>query len=594
MSQVEATFVGRVDSVKGSVVTVRITDNIPTLIIVEGQSYRVGQIGSFLRIPLGYTQLYGVCTLVGAAAAPNTETITQENSQRWLSITLFGESCGAFFERGVSQYPTFGDEVHLVTSDDIKIIYNTAERDRTIIVGNIAASSGISGRLDLGRLITRHTAIVGSTGSGKSNLVAVLLEAIATQGFKSSRVLVVDPHGEYASAVGKTGYVYKVNPDPKDGHKNLYIPFWALPFDELKNICLGEMQPSQESSVRDLLTDLKKGAAKLLKKAPIDSAITADSPIPFNIKKLWFDLDDFERQTFKKDRKTSMDLIKKGDSEKLISNEYPQPNPGDNEPYAHPNPRRIFKQIDLLKSRLQDSNYSFLFEPGKGLTPDKKGQCTEDLDDLVGSWVGHDRSITVLDVSGLPSETLSAVVGTLLRIVYDMLFWGGGLPVGGREQPLLIALEEAHLFLPEGEDSPAHRAVAKIAKEGRKYGVGLAVITQRPTEIDSTILSQCGTFIALRMTNSKDRAKVESAMPDDLGALSGMLPSLRTGEGLVIGEAMPIPSRIQFYRAANKPLGDDPDVAVAWQKPRPDAKHYTQALTSWRNQSIHVEEETKK
>jgi len=582
----EATYMGMVDSVKGSVVTVRITENLPTLIMIEGQSYRIGQVGSFVRIPLGYTQLYGVCTLVGSAAAPNAEEISQENSRKWLSITLFGESCGDFFERGVSQYPTFGDEVHIVTSDDIRTIYNTAEKERTITLGNIAASSGIPGRLDLGRLITRHSAIVGSTGSGKSNLVAVLLEAIASQGFQSARVLVIDPHGEYASAVGDKGYVYKINPNKEEGHKNLFIPFWALPFDELKKIALGDMQPNQESSIRDLLIDKKKAAAKQLKKTLADSEITADSPIPFSIKHLWFDLDDFERQTFKKDKKTPMGVKTKGDPDKLLSNEYPPPNPSINEPFAHPSPKRIFKQLELLKSRILDSNFRFLFEPGDGLSPNKEGKCKEDLDNLVGSWVGHDRPITVLDVSGLPSETLSAIVGTLLRIIYDMLFWGAELPVGGREQPLLIALEEAHLFLPKEKDSPAHRTVAKIAKEGRKYGVGLAVITQRPTEIDSTTLSQCGTFIALRMTNSKDRANVESAMPDDLGALSGMLPSLRTGEGLVIGEAMPIPSRIQFYRAKNKPLGDDPDVAVAWQKKRPDSKFYTLALRNWRRQSI--------
>jgi hypothetical protein len=194
-------------------------------------------------------------------------------------------------------------------------------------------------------------------------------------------------------------------------------------------------------------------------------------------------------------------------------------------------------------------------------------------------------------VSGLPSEILSTVVGTLLRIIYDILFWGTRLPVGGRAQPLLIALEEAHLFMPADKDTPAHRTIGKIAKEGRKYGVGLCIITQRPTEIDNTALSQCGTMIALRMTNSSDKSKVESTMPDDLGALSGLLPSLRTGEGLVIGEAMPIPSRIQFYQAINKPLGDDPDVADAWSQDRPDAKFYKAALNNWRRQSNIPEKE---
>ena len=131
--------------------------------------------------------------------------------------------------------------------------------------------------------------------------------------------------------------------------------------------------------------------------------------------------------------------------------------------------------------------------------------------------MGHDTSLTVLDVSALPSEVLTTVVGTLVRIVYDMLFWACDLPISGRKQPLLVLLEEAHLFLPDGHDSSAHRTISKIAKEGRKYGIGLGVVTQRPGEIDGTVLSQCGTMIALRLTNSHDRNKVEAAMPDDLG-----------------------------------------------------------------------------
>jgi hypothetical protein len=177
------------------------------------------------------------------------------------------------------------------------------------------------------------------------------------------------------------------------------------------------------------------------------------------------------------------------------------------------------------------------------------------------------------------------MVGTMVRIVYDMLFWAQDLPISGRNQPLLIVLEEAHLFLPEGGGSAAHRTISRIAKEGRKYGVGLCAVTQRPVEIESTVLSQCGTMISLRLTNSADRAKVEAAMPDDLGALSGMLPALRTGEAMVLGEAMPIPSRIQFFKARKRPRGDDPEMPEAWRKQRPDAARYESALNNWRHQT---------
>ena len=585
MIQAAPTLIGRVESVKGGVVTVRLED-LPTFIMVDGRSYRVGQVGAFLRIPLGYTQLYAVCTIVGADAAPQTGEPNARPSHRYLSATLFGESIGGIFERGISQYPTIEDEVHFVTPADMRVIYGSTKEERAITVGHIAAASGVSGNLDLGRLVTRHFAVVGSTGSGKSNFLAVLLEAIATRDFPSARVLVIDPHGEYGSAIGQYGQVFKVNADAAKGEKELYVPFWALPFEELQAIALGGMQPATEASVRDEVTIRKKGAAAFLKNQPPETAITADSPIPFSLKRLWFDLDDYERQTFQNNERTipSAKLVE-GDAEKLTSNQYPAPNPGHQAPFAHPRPRNIAKQLELLRSRLQDSCYRFLFNPGEALTPDLEGKVKGDLHELVQSWVGHDRPLTILDVSGVPSEILSTMVGTMVRIVYDLLFWAQDLPIGGRNQPLLIVLEEAHVFLPEGGTSAAHRTISRIAKEGRKYGVGLSVVTQRPVEIESTVLSQCGTMISLRLTNSGDRAKVEAAMPDDLGALSGMLPALRTGEAMVLGEAMPIPSRIQFFKARKRPRGDDPEMPEAWRQPRPDPAHYESALNNWRHQT---------
>ena len=586
------TLIGHVDSVKGGVITIRLRD-VPTFMLVDGHSYRIGQVGAFLRIPLGYTQLYAVCTLVGAAAAPKSDESGIPAGHHWLAATLFGESIGDVFERGVSQYPTIDDEVHLVTPQDMSVIYGSTKEERTITVGHVAAASGIAGQLDLGRLVTRHFAVVGSTGSGKSNLLAVLVEAICTQGFPAARVLVIDPHGEYASAVGQYGRVFKIKPDPEKSELPLYVPFWALPFDELQAIALGQMQPAAETAVRDEVSARKRSGATHLTKRPPDTAVTADSPIPFDLRKLWFDLDDFERQTFTDNARTQpCAKTHTGDSQTLVSNQYPAPNPGTQAPFANPRPRSITRQLDFMRSRLQDSRFAFLFKPGEALSPSIDGKTTGDLHDLVQSWVGHDKPLTVLDVSALPSEVLSAVVGTMVRIVYDMLFWALDLPISGRRQPLLIILEEAHIFLPEGGESAAHRTISKIAKEGRKYGIGLGVVTQRPIEIESTVLSQCGTMIALRLTNSADRGKVEAAMPDDLGALSGMLPALRTGEGMVLGEAMPIPSRIQFFKARQRPLGDDPDMPGAWRQPRPEAAHYKSALDNWRHQTDVSDTET--
>ena len=239
-----------------------------------------------------------------------------------------------------------------------------------------------------------------------------------------------------------------------------------------------------------------------------------------------------------------------------------------------------------MRSRLKDGRFSFLFSPGGGYEPTLDGEIQNDLDSLVRDWVGHDRPITIFDVSGLPSEVLPTIVGTMLRVVYDVLFWAQDLPIGGMQQPLLVVLDEAHRFVPEGDDTTAHRTLSMIAKEGRKYGTGLMLVTQRPSEIDSAVLSQCGSLIALRITNSADRSKVAAAVPDDLGGLVEQLPSLRTGEGIFLGEVMPIPSRVRVRKANRKPVGDDPKLPDVWQTAeRPDGGLYSLALANWRAQS---------
>jgi uncharacterized protein len=350
----------------------------------------------------------------------------------------------------------------------------------------------------------------------------------------------------------------------------------------------GGMQPNHEAAIRDRIHDMKLRAAEKLPNPPPREAITADSPIPFSLKQVWFEFDDFERQTFShsSDQNDSTRLlVSEGSADGLVSSEYQPASPYNQAPYLNKRKRFIERQLDLLRSRLSDKRYSFLFDPGGGLTPDVDGAIDADLDTIVRDWVGHDDPVTVLDVSGLPSEVLASVVGTLLRVTYDMLFWAMDLPIGGRRQPLLVVLEEAHLFLAEGGRSPAHASIGRIAREGRKYGVGLMLISQRPSDLDAAVLSQCGTVISLRVTNSADRAKIASAFPDDLGGLVALLPVLRTGEGIFIGEAIEIPSRIRIRAAVNKPMGVDPALSREWGMPRPDSAGYSDALSNWRRQS---------
>ncbi|MEQ8399386.1 MAG: ATP-binding protein [Silicimonas sp.] len=606
----DPTFIGQVASVTGSVVRVRLREDMPsTLIMINGESYRVGQIGGFFRLPLGYANLYAVCTQIGADAAPagsvegNDDGVLETESQdrmsgfRWMTVVLFGEGLGNEFERGVGQYPTVGDEVHLVTNDDLKVIYGWAKGKKgTISIGQIAATSGISADISVAGLVSRHSAIVGSTGAGKSNLVTVLMETVSNGSLPNARAIVIDPHGEYATALGDKARVFRVRHNEEVGELPLWVPFWALPFSELQHLTLGGLQPNHEAAIRDIVLDMKTAAAARLHIPPPPETLTADSPVPFSIKKLWYDLDRFERVTFPVSNPQTDENANQpedeGDPQTLRPSRYPAASPYNQAPYRNQKKRNLERHLDLMRSRLKDSRFSFLFSPGDGYEPNLDGEVQADLDALVRQWVGHDKPITIFDVSGLPSEVLPTIVGTMLRVIYDMLFWAQDLPIGGRQQPLLVVIDEAHRFVPEGEDSSAHRTLSMIAKEGRKYGTGLMLVTQRPSEIDNTVLSQCGSMIALRITNTADRSKVNAAVPDDLGGLVEQLPSLRTGEGVFLGEVMPIPSRVRVRKARQKPVGDDPKLPEVWQvTERPNGALYSQALGNWRAQSTSAKAE---
>ena len=588
----------------GSVVRVRLREDMPsTLILLGGQSYRVGQIGAFFRIPLGYASLYAVCTQVGADAAPNRDEERSEGGAleeerddrlagyRWMAMVLFGERIGGNFERGVGQYPTVGDEVHLVTNDELTVMYGSS-RDRTgsISVGHIAMASGIPADIGVAELVSRHSVAVGSTGAGKSNLVTVLLEGICDGTLPNARTIVIDPHGEYATALGEKARVFSAHPKPGTSEQQLRVPYWALPLSELLELTLGGVQQQHEAAIRELVLEMKLEAAKALESTPPDGALTADSPIPFSLKRLWYELDLFERITFpeasKQDPSSAYGPLDAGDAETLRPAQFPPASSYNTAPFRNQRKRNIERKLDFMRSRLRDSRFSFLFDPGYGYSPTFDGCIERDLDALVGEWVGGSEAVSILDMSGVPSEMLPTTVGTVLRVVYDMLFWGQNLPVGGREQPLLVVLDEAHRFVPEGMESAAQRTLSIIAKEGRKYGVGLMLVTQRPSEIDGGILSQCGSLIALRLTNSLDRSKVGAAVPDDLGGLVEQLPSLRTGEGIFLGELVPIPSRVRVRKATRKPDGDDPKLPDVWQTvDRPDVGLYEEALRNWRVQS---------
>lgn len=582
------TVIGKVESIAGSTISVELLNVYPSnMPIINGVLYRVGQIGSFIKIPLGYANVFGIVTQIGASAIPDNVKATNPEkifTERWTTIVLVGEQVGNRFERGVLQSPTIGDEVHLVTTDDMDIVYGGIDEDSSIIVGNISASESLAAKLNLNKLVSRHSAILGSTGSGKSNTVTVLLKSIAERKLPSARILVIDPHGEYNESLSPYCKVFKVNANPQKNENEFIVPYWALPFDELFSLFPGKLSDQQIDHIRQKVYELKKSS--LVHYPDISGeSMSVDSPVPFSIKKLWFDLDNFERQTFLKDRVTPTQIEVAGDADFLKSNKYPIAGMGNSEPFLNNSAKGILSFLEGMRSRLLDKRFSFLF--GKtAYEPALDGKPNEDLDQLFINWLCHDKPITVFDLSGIPSNIMQSLSGTVLKTIYDALFWGQNSLVGGKQQPLLVVLEEAHNYLKAGQDSISSRTIQIIAKEGRKYGVGLMLVTQRPSELDKTVLSQCGTMIALRMNNSDDRGFISSAMQDELQVMTSILSSLRTGEGIVSGEAVQIPSRIKFNKARNTEKGSNPEASKQWKNPRPEQSLYTSVVKNWRNQSF--------
>lgn len=622
--QRDPTFIGTVQDVHGATITVELSDETVTgLGFVHGEGYRIGQVGSFVRIPLGFVDLYGVVSQVGAGAAPERDEDRQVYGNRWVKVQMVGEGQRGRFERGISQHPTIEDRVHIVTEADLLAIYGSGDPQDFVSVGHLASAESIPSLVNINKLVTRHCAVVGTTGSGKSTTVAGLLTALTEPTrYPSARIVVLDIHGEYAKALADRASVFRVAAQASKNQSGLFIPFWALSFEELVALTFGRLtDEKQTAAIADAIVQLKKEGLQTKPRAGVEeSRVTVDSPVPFCLHKLWFELHKREHQTV---------VPRPGDATDEVDSAYVLGQ--DNQPQqlgdpmsvtpplyrtvkrtgpAHervqwgPDPIGIRQQLAGLASRLRDPRMAFLFNPGDWL-PDINGNVVKDLDALLEGWIGGPQPITILDLSGIPSSVLNDLIGALLRILYDAVFWARNLPEGGRERPLFLVLEEAHAYLSKENSGSAAAAVRRIAKEGRKYGVGMMIVSQRPSEIDSTILSQCGTLFAMRLANDTDRGHITGAASDNLKGLFDMLPVLRTGEAIIVGEAVSLPVRTLISPSPphRRPDSVDPRVVVrfdpndgydgpaGWGQPR-DPADYGAMVRQWRQQNPHYQHKT--
>jgi hypothetical protein len=600
----DPTLLGTVQDVRGATVSVALDSQTTSgLVFIDGHGYRIGQVGSFVRICMGYVDLFAIVSQVGAGALPAKLAQAGMTEYRWITIELIGESTGGSeFKRGISQYPTVGDQVHLVTDSDLSRIYGKTESGDVVRVGHLASAESIPALVDINKLITRHVAVLGTTGSGKSTTVSSMLRALSEPNrYPSARMLIFDMHGEYGAALEDRANVFKVNPSAQLGQKWLHVPYWAMSFDELLSVSFGQVDDGARGAILEKIFDLKLKSIQNCPRVGITpDTLTVDSPVPFSIHRLWFEFHKAMNATHTvaggQSAQTealavdgSGNAIQVGDAMRVIPPQYQPHSQTAPRVYLSQSPLNFRRQLDRLASKLRDPRMDFLFRPGNWL-PTLQGAPNEDLDTMLSAWLGGDKPVTILDLSGIPVSVVNDLVGAMLRIVYDAMLWARNRSEGARKRPLLIVMEEAHAYIGKENGNGAGAAVRRIVKEGRKYGIGAMVISQRPAELDSTVLSQCGTLIAMRLSNPIDRGHVTSMVTDNMEGLMSMLPVLRTGEAIIVGEAVRIPVRtlldpppVGRRPQSFDPLVYDPTQKSGWNRAA-SAEDYSSVVEYWRKQ----------
>lgn len=613
-------IIGSVRSISGTNVSVQLYPSTnSTISYIFGNGYKVGQVGGFVKIPQGFINLYGTIVQIGADAIPESMRNNPNMGVRWMTVQLVGEGAiGQPFERGISQYPMIDDDVYIVTEDDLVNIYGRENGAEFVPVGTISGAENIPALVDINKLVTRHSCIVGSTGTGKSTTVAGLINTLIDSiVFPSSRIILIDIHGEYGKTFKNRANIFRIMPEDS-ADKKLVVPFWAMSFDEFVSFAFGDIQDNDRFPLSELVLSLKK---LTIAKNPClfsylnKDDITVDTPIPFSLQRLFLYL---YRSMFATHSCTGTgqkicaidkEFDETATTEAFETNEEGSKMTGSIVPFVLPKYKEqqqskiylsaatmnLRRQLIALQAKMADPRLDFALKP-EGFIPESDGNITNDVHSLLKLWMGE-NTLSVFDVSGVPSGILHDIIGILLRVMYDSMFWSRNLKQGGRTRPLLIVMEEAHNYLGSDNYSRASKVVRRLVKEGRKYGISAMVVSQRPSEIDPTILSQCGTTIALRLTNSNDRGIIANSISDNLSNLVNMLPILKTGESIIVGEAVKMPMRaiITFPEKKNRPDSNDPIVASAekgkggWNNVLDVTdEEYQNIVKAWRLQQINL------
>jgi hypothetical protein len=542
MKDADPGFLGNLTEVSGASFNARLQDRGPDFEAyrqVGGEIVSVGQIGSYV-IARGQQEQV-LCQIISAR-----EEGHGDDTARMLRLLPLGEisSDGRFF-RGVGHYPPLGTPVYMAQSAQLDAMFDAVRR-HGLHLGRLSQREELRVFVEPNLLFSRHLAILGQSGSGKSWAASSLLQRTVKL-MPKAHIVVLDLHGEYGWRDEHNNFhsAFPVDIVRHVDARSLEIPYWLLTYSELVDLLIDRTDPNaslQISFMREVLHSLRKKGNESL---GIDR-LSVDSPVYFSLKELYLH--------FKQANEQQFDFGKtKGP---------------------------LFGAFDEFLVRFQsmfnDSRYDFLFRP-------KRRTKSLDLEDLLRDFIGlgePKRQITVIDLSPVPHDVRPTVSSQIGRLAFEFNYWNPQR----REFPILLVCEEAHQYIPreaeDGQHEGSRREMERIAKEGRKYAVGLCVISQRPTELSETVLSQCSNFICLRTTNPQDQEYIRKLMPEGEQDLADVLTTLHRGEALAVGEAIPLPTRLQLYPPNPAPTSSDAPVADSW-KSGPDDLDVARIVDHW-------------
>lgn len=493
------------------------------------------QVGTLIKIARPDTQVFGI---VEGLSIPIPTKQADESESRLAEIHLLGELAEAtsgatrIFRRGVSSLPCLDDPMLPATSEDTAIVYAMPQR-QAVRIGTIHQDPSVSAHISVDDLLGRHFAIVGATGSGKSCALALLLQGII-EANPNGHVLLLDPHGEYGQAFGDRAEQMSVD--------DLRLPYWILEFEELVEILFGAERDQMASEIASLRQLVLRARLSYAQDKRDCASVTVDTPTPYTLTELNYLL---EQETGRLNNQATLAPLLK------------------------------------LKTRLSavqsDPRYAFLF-PNELVLRD-------DLASILGQLFRvptNGKPLCTLDLSGVSSEILNVVVAVLCRLAFNL-----AVSIGQRV-PLLLICEEAHRYAPQDTGlgfEPAKRSLARIAKEGRKYGISLGLLSQRPSELAVSILSQCSTVVAFRMTNNSDQDMIQAALSDVSPALVSSLPLLGNGEAVIVGEGIAVPMRLRLAQLPlnRRPRSNSAQFSRLWQQEEEiDAGVLSNIVDGWR------------